>query len=83
MDMRIPPLNIKILLESNPLKYRMFVGRLDVTHRKWLFTCGWPIGDFPEILNQAMLVGIIANNNHHNTSDNTNDKHSNSHKKRT
>ena len=72
------------MLESNPLKYTMLVGRLGVTHRKWLFTCGWPIGDFPEILNQAMLVGIMANNNNDtNTNDNTNDKHSNSHKKQT
>ena len=30
MDMRIPPLNIKILPESNPLKSRIFVRRLAV-----------------------------------------------------
>ena len=29
-DMRIPPLEIKILLESNPLKSRIFVRRLAV-----------------------------------------------------
>ena len=28
MDMRIPPLRIKITLESNPLKSTMLVGRL-------------------------------------------------------
>ena len=31
MDMRIPPLKIKILLESNPLKSRILVRRLAVT----------------------------------------------------
>ena len=30
MDMRIPPLKIKILLESNPLKSRILVQRLAV-----------------------------------------------------
>ena len=30
MYMRIPPLTIKIVLESNPLKSRIFVGRLGV-----------------------------------------------------
>ena len=30
MDMIIPPLKIKILLESNPLKYRILVRRLAV-----------------------------------------------------
>ena len=30
MDMRIPPLKIKILLESNPLKPRILVRRLAV-----------------------------------------------------
>ena len=30
MDMRIPPLKIKILLESNPPKSRISVQRLDV-----------------------------------------------------
>ena len=30
MDMIIPPLIIKIMLESNPLKSTMLVGRLDV-----------------------------------------------------
>ena len=28
MDVRIPPLRIKIVLESNPLKSTMLVGRL-------------------------------------------------------
>ena len=28
MDMRIPPLRVKIMLESNPLKSRILVGRL-------------------------------------------------------
>ena len=30
MDMRIPPLEIKIMLEWNPLKSTMLVGRLGV-----------------------------------------------------
>ena len=30
MDMRIPPLDFKIMLESNPLKSTMLVGRLGV-----------------------------------------------------
>ena len=30
MDMRIPPLKIQILLESNPPKSSIFVGRLGV-----------------------------------------------------
>ena len=30
MDMRIPPLKLKILLESNPLKSRILVERLAV-----------------------------------------------------
>ena len=30
MDMRIPALRVKILLESNPLKSTMLVGRLAV-----------------------------------------------------
>ena len=30
MDMRIQPLNIKILLESDPLKSRMLLGRLAI-----------------------------------------------------
>ena len=30
MDMRIPPLKIKILLESNPLRFRIVVRRLGV-----------------------------------------------------
>ena len=30
MDMRIPPLKSKIMLESNPLKSTMLVGRLGV-----------------------------------------------------
>ena len=30
MDMRIPPLSIKIMFESNPLKSTMLVGRLGV-----------------------------------------------------
>ena len=43
MDMRIPPLNIQIALESNPLKSTMLVGRLGVSSaayvdRVWL---GW------------------------------------------
>ena len=33
MDMRIPPLNIKILLESNPLESRILVRRLAVHAR--------------------------------------------------
>ena len=32
MDMRIPPLRIKIMLESNPLKSIMLVRRLAVTN---------------------------------------------------
>ena len=32
MDMRIPPLNMKIMLESNPVKSRIFVRRLAVRH---------------------------------------------------
>ena len=36
MDMRIPPLRIKISLESNPLKSRIVVGRLAVRpHRNY------------------------------------------------
>ena len=31
MDMRIPPLKNNIMLESNPLKSTMLVGRLGVT----------------------------------------------------
>ena len=31
MDMRIPPLKIKIMLESNPLKSRILVRRLAVS----------------------------------------------------
>ena len=30
MDMRIPPLKIEILLESNPLKSRILVRRLAI-----------------------------------------------------
>ena len=30
MDMRIPPLKLKIMLESNPLKSRILVQRLAV-----------------------------------------------------
>ena len=30
MDMIIPPLEIKMMLESKPLKYRIFVWRLAV-----------------------------------------------------
>ena len=30
MDMRIPPLGIKIMLESNPLKFRILVRRVAV-----------------------------------------------------
>ena len=33
MDMRIPPLKIKIMLESNPLKSRILVQRLAVLPR--------------------------------------------------
>ena len=33
MDMRIPPLNIEIMLESNPLKSRILVRRLAVGGR--------------------------------------------------
>ena len=39
MDMRIPPLNIKILLESNPLKPRILVGRLGVQLAKCPLAC--------------------------------------------
>ena len=31
MDMIIPPLRVKIMLESNPPKSKMLVGRLAVT----------------------------------------------------
>ena len=34
MDVRIPPLKIKILLESNPPKSRILVGRLAVSRRR-------------------------------------------------
>ena len=30
LDMRIPPLRIKIMLESNPMKSRMLVQRLAI-----------------------------------------------------
>ena len=33
MDMRVPPLSIKTLLESDPLKSRIFVQRLAVALR--------------------------------------------------
>ena len=40
MDMRIPPLIIKIMLESNPLKSRIFVRRLAVqTVTRRCMTC--------------------------------------------
>ena len=41
MDMRILPLNFKIMLESNPLKARIFVRRLAVVHgqARTSFTC--------------------------------------------
>ena len=32
MDLEIPPLSIKIMLESNPLKSTMLVGRLGVSY---------------------------------------------------
>ena len=35
MDMRIPPLKLKILLESNPLKSRILVQRLTVPEMEW------------------------------------------------
>ena len=34
MDMRIPPLKLKILLESNPLKFRIVVRRLAVAQHR-------------------------------------------------
>ena len=37
--MRIPPLNIKILLESNPLRSRILVRRLAATVSKSLLGC--------------------------------------------
>ena len=36
MDVRIPTLKIKILLESNPLKSRILVQRLAVLPMPWL-----------------------------------------------
>ena len=66
MGLGIPPLTIKIMLESNPLK-SMSVGSLGVHPiRITRISCTnfWggiprPIGDFPESLSQAILVGII------------------------
>ena len=41
MDMRIPPLKLKILLESSPLKSRILVGRLGVfVVCPWRHQCG-------------------------------------------
>ena len=40
--MRIPPLNIKILLESNPLKSRILVGRLAVCFFSPIAASGQP-----------------------------------------
>ena len=37
MDMRIPPLEIKIRLESNPLKSRILVRRLPVSRWTWIY----------------------------------------------
>ena len=37
MDLRIPPLEIKIMLESNPLKSRILVRRLAVGSTRVLF----------------------------------------------
>ena len=38
MDMRIPPLTIKIMLESNPLKPAMLVGRSGVSYHIILYS---------------------------------------------
>ena len=37
MDMRVPPLIIKIMLESNPLKSIILVGRLGVVTKSGMF----------------------------------------------
>ena len=39
MDMRTPPLKIKIMLESNPLKSEILVGRLGVYSLAWQSDC--------------------------------------------
>ena len=55
MGLGIPPLESKIPLESNPLKSRIAVRRLAVSVGGILR----PIGNFPEILGQQIVVRII------------------------
>ena len=58
MDMRILPLKIKIMLESNPLKSTMLVGRLAVTTsseatrgRRWFSADLEPCHSDPKLVN--------------------------------
>ena len=64
LDMRIPPLKLKIMLESKPLESRILVRRLAVAWvrvsggaRPRVATCpGLPVdGRYPPILNYIML----------------------------
>ena len=72
IDMRIPPLSINILLESNPLKSRILIQRLAVTSCKYVTSCKdihsrTPVGALQKITKQD------TNNKHeskHNTSAN-------------
>ena len=57
MDMRIPPLEIKNVLESDPLKSTMLVGRLGV-----LTTAGTPQKTIAATLtkeNAMILFGLL------------------------
>ena len=45
MGMRIPPLKLKIMLESNPLKSTTLVRRLAVIWKAWMTCCHWFRGD--------------------------------------
>ena len=57
MDMRIPPLRIKIMLESNPLKSTMLVGRLGVSERGEVLLRGVTCPVHGSALNGIALVG--------------------------
>ena len=75
MDMRIPPLELKILIESSPPKSRILVRRLAVFRMHLIRSRGWQegIGKEPDEKERAR----VYDNNDNATNDNDNDNNNN------
>ena len=74
--MRIPPLNIQILLESNPLKSRILVRRLAVRApqqiRPWQIFVGKPFRGEASCAHPCRNTTTTTNDNNNNTNNNNN-----------